>query len=140
MKSSVLLANAGHYDHEFDLAALSEMAVASREVRKNVTEYELSDGRRLHVLARGRLVNIAAADGHPVEIMDLTFAVQALAAHHLAKNAAKMQPGLHTIPAEIDDLIARTKLASLGVEPEELTEEQIAYQKSWRWETGQREG
>jgi len=140
MKSSVLLANAGHYDHEFDLAALSEMAVASREVRKNVTEYELSDGRRLHVLARGRLVNIAAADGHPVEIMDLTFAVQALAAHHLARNAGNMKPGLHTIPAEIDDLIARTKLASLGVEPEELTEEQIAYQKSWRWETGQREG
>jgi adenosylhomocysteinase len=140
MKSSVLLANAGHYDHEFDLVALSEMAVASREVRKNVTEYELSDGRRLHVLARGRLVNIAAADGHPVEIMDLTFAVQALAAHHLARNAANMKPGLHTIPAEIDDLIARTKLASLGVEPEELTEEQIAYQKSWRWETGQREG
>ena len=140
MKSSVLLANAGHYDHEFDLAALSEMAVASREVRKNVTEYELSDGRRLHVLARGRLVNIAAADGHPVEIMDLTFAVQALAAHHLARNAANLKPGLHTIPAEIDDLIARTKLASLGVEPEELTEEQIAYQKSWRWETGQREG
>src|ERR671914_481340 len=140
MKDGVLLANAGHYDHEFDLAALRETAVATREVRENVTEYELSDGRRLHVLARGRLVNIAAGDGHPVEIMDLTFAVQALGVHHLAKNAANLQPGLHTIPAEIDDLIARTKLASLGVEPEELTEEQIAYQKSWRWETGQREG
>jgi adenosylhomocysteinase len=85
-------------------------------------------------LARGRLVNIAAADGHPVEIMDLTFAVQALAAHHLAKNSATMRPGLHTIPAEIDDLVARAKLASLGVEPEKLTEEQISYQKSWRWE------
>src|ERR671919_1328556 len=140
MKDGALLANAGHYDHEFDLAALRETAAGSREVRRNITEYELSDGRRLHVLARGRLVNIAAADGHPVEIMDLTFAVQALAAHYLAKNAASMKPGLHTIPAEIDDLIARTKLASLGVEPEELTEEQIAYQKSWRWETGQREG
>jgi adenosylhomocysteinase len=134
MKDGVLLANAGHYDHEFDLAALREMAVASREVGKNVTEYELPDGRRLHVLARGRLVNIAAGDGHPVEIMDLTFAVQALAVHHLAKNATDMQPGLYTIPAEIDDLIARTKLASLGVEPEQLTEEQIAYQKSWRLE------
>jgi adenosylhomocysteinase len=134
MKSGVLLANAGHYDHEFDLAALREMAASSREVRENVTEYELPDGRRLHVLARGRLVNIAAGDGHPVEIMDLTFAVQALAAHHLAKNAATMRPGLHTIPAEIDDLVARAKLASLGVEPEKLTEEQIAYQKSWRWE------
>ena len=132
MKNGALLANAGHYDHEFDLAALREMAVGEREVRKNVTEYELPDGRRLHVLARGRLVNIAAADGHPVEIMDLTFAVQALAAHYLAKNAASMKPGLHTIPSEIDDLIARTKLASLGVRPEKLTQEQIAYQKSWR--------
>src|ERR671939_359291 len=138
MKDGVLLANAGHYDHEFDLAALREMAVASREVRSNVTEYELPDSRRLRVLARGRLVNIAAGDGHPVEIMDLTFAVQALAAHHLAKNAANMPPGLHTIPPEIDDLIARTKLASLGVEPEQLAEEQIAYQSSWRWEGGQR--
>ena len=137
MRDGVLLANAGHYDHEFDLAALREMAVALREVRNNVTEYELPDGRRLHVLAHGRLVNIAAGDGHPVEIMDLTFAVQALATHHLAKNAANMPPGLHTVPGEIDDLIARTKLASLGVEPEQLTEEQIAYQRSWRWEGGQ---
>jgi adenosylhomocysteinase len=110
------------------------MSVSSREVRKNVSEYELSDGRRLHVLARGRLVNIAAADGHPVEIMDLTFAVQALAAHYLAKNASAMRPGLHTIPAEIDERVARAKLASLGVQPEQLTEEQIAYQRSWRWE------
>jgi adenosylhomocysteinase len=135
MKDGVLLANAGHYDHEFDLDALQEMSASSGEVRKNVTEYELPDGRRLHVLARGRLVNIAAGDGHPVEIMDLTFAVQALAAHHLAKNAAEMRPGLHTIPVEIDELVARAKLASLGVEPERLTEEQIRYQKSWRWET-----
>jgi adenosylhomocysteinase len=135
MKDGVLLANAGHYDHEFDLDALREMSASSREVRKDVTEYELPDGRRLHVLARGRLVNIAAGDGHPVEIMDLTFAVQALAAHHLAKNAAEMRPGLHTIPVEIDELVARAKLASLGVEPERLTEEQIRYQKSWRWET-----
>jgi adenosylhomocysteinase len=134
MKDGALLANAGHYDHEFDLAALSEMSVSSREARKNVSEYELSDGRRLHVLARGRLVNIAAADGHPVEIMDLTFAVQALAAHYLAKNASAMRPGLHTIPAEIDERVARAKLASLDVQPEQLTEEQIAYQRSWRWE------
>ncbi len=132
MKDGVLLANAGHYDHEFDLSALKQMAVAEREARKNVTEYELPDGRRLHVLARGRLVNIAAADGHPVEIMDLTFAVQALAAHHLARNASQMPAGLQPIPEEIDQLVARTKLATLGVEPEELTEEQISYQNSWR--------
>jgi adenosylhomocysteinase len=132
MKDGVLLANAGHYDHEFDLAALAEEAVAVREVRRNVTEYETEDGRRFHVLARGRLVNIAAADGHPVEIMDLTFAVQALAAHHLANNAANMPAGLHTIPDEIDEYVARTKLATLGVEPEVLTEEQLAYLSSWR--------
>ena len=132
MKDGVVLANAGHYDHEFDLAALQEEAVAVREVRRNVTEYEMEDGRRFHVLARGKLVNIAAADGHPVEIMDLTFAVQALAAHHLARNAESMQAGLQTIPDEIDEYVARTKLATLGVEPEELTEEQISYLKSWR--------
>jgi adenosylhomocysteinase len=134
MKDGALLANAGHYDHEFDLAALREMAVGSREVRRNITEYELSDGRRLHVLARGRLVNIAAADGHPVEIMDLTFAVQALAAHHLASHAADLTPGIQPIPETIDDLVARAKLAALGVEPEILTEEQISYQQSWRLE------
>ena len=132
MKDGALLANAGHYDHEFDLAALREAAVGSREVRRNITEYELPDGRRLHVLARGRLVNIAAADGHPVEIMDLTFAVQALAAHHLASHAADMMPGIQPIPEAIDDLVARAKLAALGVEPETLTEEQISYQQSWR--------
>jgi adenosylhomocysteinase len=132
MKDGALLANAGHYDHEFDLAALRETAAASREVRRNITEYELPDGRRLHVLARGRLVNIAAADGHPVEIMDLTFAVQALAAHHLASHAANMAPGIQPIPEAIDDLVARAKLAALGVEPETLTEEQISYQLSWR--------
>jgi adenosylhomocysteinase len=132
MKDGALLANAGHYDHEFDLAGLRETAASSREVRRNITEYELPDGRRLHVLARGRLVNIAASDGHPVEIMDLTFAVQALAAHHLASHAVDMAPGIQPIPEEIDDLVARAKLASLGVEPEKLTEEQISYQQSWR--------
>jgi adenosylhomocysteinase len=132
MKDGAVLANAGHYDHEFDLGALQVEASAVREVRRNVTEYEMEDGRRLHVLARGRLVNIAAADGHPVEIMDLTFAVQALAAHHLARNAESMPAGLQTIPEEIDEYVARTKLATLGVEPEELTEEQISYLKSWR--------
>ena len=132
MKDGALLANAGHYDHEFDLAALQEAATDTREVRRNVTEYELPDGRRLHVLARGRLVNIAAADGHPVEIMDLTFAVQALAAHHLATHAGEFLPGVQPIPDEIDDLVARAKLAALGVEPERLTEEQIKYQQSWR--------
>ncbi|BBL79394.1 S-adenosyl-L-homocysteine hydrolase [Rubrobacter xylanophilus] len=132
MKDGAILANAGHYDHEFDLAALREMAVSEREARANITEYELPDGRRLHVLAQGRLVNIAAADGHPVEIMDLTFAVQALCAHHLANHAASMRPGLQPVPREIDELVARIKLDTMGVEPERLTEEQLRYLRSWR--------
>jgi adenosylhomocysteinase len=132
MRDGAILANAGHYDHEVDVAALGEMAHEVREVRRNVTEYELEDGRRLHVLARGRLVNIAAADGHPVEIMDLTFAVQALCAHYVATRADELEPGLQPIPAEIDDTVARIKLASLGVEPEELTREQIEYLNSWQ--------
>src|ERR671916_2728313 len=105
MKDGAVLANAGHYDHEFDLGALGEEATAVRQVRRNVTEYEMEDGRRFYVLARGKLVNIAAADGHPVEIMDLTFAVQALAAHHLASHAKDFGPGTQATPAEIDEVV-----------------------------------
>ena len=132
MKDGAVLANAGHYDHEFDMAALREMAVAEREVRQNITEYEMPDGRRLHVIARGRLLNSGAGDGHPIEIMDLTFALHALGIHHLASHAKDFEPGIQLIPDEIDDLVARTKLATLGVEPETLTEEQISYQNSWQ--------
>jgi adenosylhomocysteinase len=132
MKDGVVLANAGHYDHEFDLAALREMAVEEREVRENITEYELADGRRLHVIARGRLLNSGAGDGHPVEIMDLTFALHALGIHHLASHAADFEPGIQPIPAEIDEEVARIKLSTMGVEPEILTEEQERYQRSWR--------
>ncbi len=132
MKDGAVLANAGHYDHEFDMAALREMAVAEREVRQNITEYEMPDGRRLHVIARGRLLNSGAGDGHPVEIMDLTFALHALGIHHLASHAKDFEPGIQLIPDEIDDLVARTKLATLGIEPETLTEEQISYQNSWQ--------
>ena len=132
MKDGAVLANAGHYDHEFDMAALREMAVAEREVRQNVTEYEMPDGRRLHVIARGRLLNSGAGDGHPVEIMDLTFSLHALGIHYLASHAKEFEPGIQLIPEEIDDLVARTKLATLGVEPETLTEEQISYQNSWQ--------
>lgn len=132
MKDGAVLANAGHYDHEFDMAALREMAVAEREVRQNITEYEMPDGRRLHVIARGRLLNSGAGDGHPVEIMDLTFALHALGIHHLASHAKDFEPGIQLIPDEIDDLVARTKLATLGIESETLTEEQISYQNSWQ--------
>ncbi|MBA2443111.1 MAG: adenosylhomocysteinase [Rubrobacter sp.] len=132
MKTGAILANAGHYDHEIDVAWLEKNGKNEREVRRNVTEYEMPDGRKIHVIVRGRLVNLAGGDGHPVEIMDLTFAVQALAAHHLAKNSASIPAGLQPIPAEIDQLVASTKLDTMGVEPEKFTQEQIDYQKSWR--------
>ena len=132
MKTGAILANAGHYDHEIDVAWLESNAAAEREVRENITEFEMPGGRKIHVVVKGRLVNLAGGDGHPVEIMDLTFAVQALAAHHLAKNAGTIPPGLQPIPPEIDTLVASTKLDTLGVKPEERTAEQEAYQSSWR--------
>jgi adenosylhomocysteinase len=132
MKDGALLANAGHYDHEFDLAGLQEIAVGSKEVRRNVTEYELADGRRLHVLARGRLVNIAAADGHPVEIMDLTFAIQALCAHHLAREHASMENRVHLLPKGIDDEVASVKLDTVSMGVDALTREQEEFLAGWR--------
>lgn len=132
MQDGVILANAGHYDHEFDMAVLREMAVEEREVRQNITEYEMPDGRRIHVIARGRLLNSGAGDGHPVEIMDLTFALHALGIHHLASHAKDFERGIQALPPEIDEQVARIKLSTLGVEPETLTEEQVDYLNSWR--------
>ncbi len=134
MKDGAILANAGHYDHEFDMAALKDMSVAEREVRENITEYEMADGRRIHVIARGRLLNSGAGDGHPVEIMDLTFALHALGIHHLASHAKDIKPGIQPLPEEMDQGVARIKLDTMGVKPEQLTEEQIRYQQSWRSE------
>lgn len=131
MKTGAILANAGHYDHEIDVAWLEDNCKAEREVRNNITEFEMPDGRNIHVIVKGRLVNLAGGDGHPVEIMDLTFAVQALAAHHLA-SSKNIPSGLQPIPAEIDTLVASTKLDTLGVTPEARTAEQEAYQTSWR--------
>ncbi|MFB3140883.1 MAG: adenosylhomocysteinase, partial [Candidatus Acidiferrales bacterium] len=132
MKDGVLLANAGNYAHEIDVPALRQLAREQREVRRHVTEYVLRDGRRLHLMAQGALVNIVASDGHPVEIMDLSFSVQALAVHYLAQHADELKPGVVPLPDEIDVAIARTRLELLGVQLEKTTAEQQAYQQSWR--------
>jgi adenosylhomocysteinase len=132
MKDGAVLANAGGLDTEIDVPALEAMAKDVREARRQVTEYRLPDGRRLHLLAEGRLVNIAGGDGHPVEIMDLSFSVQALSVHHLARHAAELAPGVHALPAEIDDAIARRRLDLLGMRLEEPTPEQLAYARTWR--------
>jgi adenosylhomocysteinase len=132
MKDGALLANAGNYAHEIDVAALSRLAVEERDVRRHVTEYVLPDGRRIHVLVQGALVNIAASDGHPVEIMDLSFSVQALSVHFLARHAGELAPGVHRLPADIDEEIARARLELLGMRLEETTTEQREYARSWR--------
>ena len=132
MKDGALLANSGNFAHEIDVAALSELAVEEREARQYVTEYVLADGRRIHLLAKGALVNIAASDGHPIEIMDMSFSVQALSIHHLASHAGDLAPGLHPLPADIDEAIARTRLELLGMRLEVASPEQEAYVRSWR--------
>ena len=131
MKSGAVLANAGGLDEEIDVPALEAMAREIAEVRRQVTEYRLADGRALHLLCGGKLVNIAGGDGHPVEIMDLSFAVQALAIHHLARRRGELPPGVHDLPAEIDRDIARVKLESLGIAIDALTPEQEAGRRRW---------
>ncbi|MCA1735082.1 MAG: adenosylhomocysteinase [Actinobacteria bacterium] len=132
MKDGVVLANAGHFDVEIDLEVLGEMARDRRPVRNNLEEYELADGRRVLVVAEGRLVNLGAAEGHPADVMDMSFANQALAAEWLAQRAGQLEPGIYTLPVELDREVARIKLHSMGAGLEELTEEQKSYLAGWR--------
>ncbi|MDP8958174.1 MAG: adenosylhomocysteinase [Actinomycetota bacterium] len=130
LKDGAVLANAGHHDREIDVPALHQAAEQAEEMRPGVTRYLLPGGRRVYLLAGGRLVNIAGADGHPVEIMDLSFSVQALAVHHLA--SADLPPGVHRFPEELDREIARTKLATLGIELDSLTPAQEEFLRQWQ--------
>ena len=131
MRDGAVLANAGHFDVEVDLAALAAEAVAvHRRVRPHVDAYELADGRRLLLLAEGRVANLAAADGHPAAVMDISFAVQALTLEWLART--ELPAGVHEVPATIDDEVARTKLAALGVQLDVLSPAQERYLSTWR--------
>jgi adenosylhomocysteinase len=132
MRDGAILANAGGVDVEIDTASLASAASGSREVRRNVEEFALGDGRRLYLVGRGMVVNLTAGDGHPVEIMDLTFAIQAFCAHHLAINHKGMSPTVHLLPEEIDDEVARIKLAAVGMEVDALTPDQEEFLLSWR--------
>ncbi len=133
MNDGVLLANAGHFDVEVNLDQLSELAVAEREAREGVREYELPDGRRLNVLAEGRLVNLASpvALGHPVEVMDQSFGVQAVAVREIVENGDDYGPGVHDVPDRLDREVAEIKLAAEGVEIDDLSDEQREYMESW---------
>jgi adenosylhomocysteinase len=127
MKDGVLLANSGHFDVEIDKVALREMSVEVFDRKPNIVGYRLPDGRTLNLLAEGRLVNLAAGNGHPAEIMDMSFAIQAKGLEHLVKTAGTLEHKLYAVPREIDEEVARIKLDSLAVKIDELSEAQKAY-------------
>ena len=127
MKDGVLISNSGHFDCEIDKKALSELAVESYERKPNIVGYKMADGRILNLMAEGRLVNLAAGNGHPAEIMDMSFSLQAKCLEYLVKNEGKLEHKLYSVPVDIDQRVAELKLASLGVVIDKLSEEQIAY-------------
>ena len=132
MRDGALLANAGAVDEEIDTTGLRTAAWETREVRRNVEEFAMPDGRKLYLIGHGMVVNLTAGDGHPVEIMDLTFAIQALCAHHLAKEHERLEPTVHLLPKEIDDEVARIKLNAVGMGVDALTSEQEEFLLGWR--------
>lgn len=131
MKDNVILANAGHFDVEINKKDLNELAVIKNKARENIVEYLLPDGRRLYLLAEGRLVNLAAGDGHPAEVMDLSFSLQALSLLHLINNRDGLEKHVYNVPAEIDKKVAELRLKALGVNIDKLTGEQQVYLSSW---------
>jgi adenosylhomocysteinase len=132
MKDGAVLANSGHYDVEVDVKALRELALSSRTARLNVEEFTMRDGRRLYLLAEGRLVNLAAADGHPAEVMDMTFADQALCAEYLVKNKGKLQAKVYGVPSEIDRATASLWLETHNLRIDSLSTQQSEYLNSWK--------
>ena len=121
------MCNAGHFDCEVDVASLRKLAVSVKVARHNIEAFTLENGKTLYVIGEGRLVNLAAGDGHPAEIMDMSFAIQALSARYIVRNAGKLDGMLHEVPQEIDEEVARRKLAHWGIEIDALTPAQHAY-------------
>lgn len=131
MKDGALIANSGHFNDEINIAALEQLAVRKRRVRDFVDEYTYADGRQIHLLAEGRLVNLSAAEGHPASVMDMSFANQALGSVYMLEHAKELQPRVYTLPAEIDKEIARLKLHAMNIRIDTLTPEQEKYLNSW---------
>jgi adenosylhomocysteinase len=131
MPDGAIVANTGHFNVEIDIPALESLATRKRRVRDYVDEYTLADGRRIYLLAEGRLVNLSAAEGHPAAVMDMSFANQSLAAEYMVAHHAELQKKVYGVPAEIDAEIARLKLATMGVAIDTLTDEQAKYLASW---------
>jgi adenosylhomocysteinase len=131
MADGAILANSGHFNVEIDIPALQEMAAGQREVRPFVDEYSMKDGRRLHLLADGRLINLSAAEGHPSAVMDMSFANQALCAEYIVKNQGRLTPQVYDVPKETDAEVGRLKLQAMGISIDALSPEQQRYQDSW---------
>jgi adenosylhomocysteinase len=131
MKDGAIMANSGHFNVEINIPALERLSTAKREVRPFVDEYTMKDGRKLHVLGEGRLINLAAAEGHPASVMDMSFANQALCLEYLVKSKGNIAPGVYPVPIEIDDDIGRLKLKSMNIKIDSLTDEQKKYLASW---------
>ncbi len=135
MKDGVLLANSGHFNVELNIPDLEKMSKGKRSIREYVEEYTLKDGRRLYLLGEGRLINLAAAEGHPASVMDMSFANQSLSAEYIKNEGDKLEPKVYPVPEEIDKDVARLKLESMGVKIDKLTKEQVKYLSSWEMGT-----
>jgi adenosylhomocysteinase len=131
MKDGAIVCNSGHFNVELDIPGLEKVSKKKRNVREFVEEYTLKSGKRVNILGEGRLINLAAAEGHPASVMDMSFANQALSAEYMAKNYKKLERNVYVVPTVIDKEISRLKLASLGVKIDTLTEEQEKYLASW---------
>src|SRR6266536_1736007 len=131
MKDGAILANTGHFNVEIEIPALRQLATETRKAREVVEEFELEDGKRLFLIAEGRLVNLSSAEGHPAAVMDMSFANQALSAEYVVTNAGSLERHVYPVPSEIDNEIARLKLATMGIEIDTLSEEQAKYLASW---------
>ncbi|TRM88771.1 adenosylhomocysteinase, partial [Sulfolobus sp. A20-N-G8] len=135
MKNGAILANAGHFNVEIDVKGLKEVAKSVKNIRPYVDEYELPNNKKVYLLAEGRLVNLAAAEGHPSEVMDMSFSNQALAVEYLVKNRGKLSNKVYNVPEELDYQVAKIKLKTMGIQIDELTEEQKEYMKQWKYGT-----
>jgi adenosylhomocysteinase len=131
IKDGALLANSGHFNVEINIPALEELAHSKRRLRPFVDEYNLADGLHLYLLGEGRLINLAAAEGHPASVMDMSFANQALCLEYIVKNRERLEPKVYSVPEEVDKQVARLKLHSMGIEIDILTPEQEKYLTSW---------
>jgi adenosylhomocysteinase len=131
MRDGAIMANSGHFNVEIDIPHLEEMASETREARNFVQEYKMLDGRKLYLLGQGRLINLAAAEGHPSAVMDMSFANQALGVEYVVKNKGKLTPGVYDVPKDTDAEVGRLKLQSMGISIDTLTEEQDKYLNSW---------